>query len=226
METTITQLALGMSNAFLVRGERTLLVDTGCAGLDALEAACRAQGAALSDISLLIITHGHADHFADAAALKARTGIPLLCHRQAFATLSEGRMPAVTPRGPLGERLFLEAAEHPPLSSVAAVMPDILASGNMDLRPYGVRARLMETPGHSACSYSLVTGGREAIVGDIVAASPADGTLVPAWFAYDEALLLESIERVLALADTLYSGHGGPFTAADVRAALAREGIK
>jgi len=219
----IIQLPLGMSNAFLVQGEKTMLVDTGCAGTDALEAACRRHGVALCDISLLIITHGHADHFAGAAALKARTGVPLLCHKNAYRTLLEGRMPVVSPRGSLGERLFYEAAEQPPFSAVDAVMPDIVCAGDVALDDYGVRARLIETPGHSSCSYSLVHGGREAIVGDILAASSVDGRLVPAWFADDESLLFQSIERVLVLADTLYCGHGGPFTAAEVRAALRRE---
>ena len=57
---TITKLPLAMSNAYLVRGERTILVDSGTAkDVPKIRQALAAAGLTASDLALLVHTHGH-----------------------------------------------------------------------------------------------------------------------------------------------------------------------
>jgi hydroxyacylglutathione hydrolase len=59
----IVPIRLSISNAFLVRGERPVLIDTGCPGdTDTLLRALAKEGVAVRDLSLILHTHGHRDH--------------------------------------------------------------------------------------------------------------------------------------------------------------------
>ncbi|MER8096390.1 hypothetical protein [Streptomyces goshikiensis] len=72
--------------------------------------------------------------------------------------------------------------------------------------------RLIRTPGHSPEDITLLAGtdsGVVAFAGDLWwhADGPADDPVAP-----DRDLLRASRERVLAAADLIVPGHGGPFT--------------
>ena len=59
-------------------GELTL-VDTGPPGsLPAIEDAVRAAGLDVGDVTRIVVTHAHADHSGSAAAVRERTGAPIL----------------------------------------------------------------------------------------------------------------------------------------------------
>jgi glyoxylase-like metal-dependent hydrolase (beta-lactamase superfamily II) len=59
-------------------GELTL-VDTGPPGsLPAIEEAVRAAGLDVGDLTRIVVTHAHADHSGSAAAVRERTGAPIL----------------------------------------------------------------------------------------------------------------------------------------------------
>ena len=83
MTQSIIQLHAGtFTNAFLVQGEAgRLLVDTGPPGAEGrLLAALAAQGVDPESLALILITHGHTDHYGSAAALREHTGAPLAMH--------------------------------------------------------------------------------------------------------------------------------------------------
>ena len=65
----------------LVQGERLAVLDTGVRAYmpAALEPALDALGRGLSDLALIVNTHGHWDHIEGNAALKAASGAPILC---------------------------------------------------------------------------------------------------------------------------------------------------
>lgn len=222
--TTITQFTLGMSNAFILRGEKTVLVDSGCAGgVQAFCEKCREHGINPSDISLIIISHGHVDHFTDASFIKELTGAPVMVHKLAADTLRYGRKPRMTPRTEFAKGILDLPADKDPVPVVTPCEPDILVKGEVDLHPYGVDAIMAPTPGHSPCSYSIFLDSGEAIVGDVVLENPATGSLSIAWFADDVPSLVKSIELILDKATLIYSGHGGPFKPDDVRSLYKAE---
>ena len=64
-----------ISNCYLLRGERPVLVGTGTPGdLKRLLAGLKAAGVAPKKLALILLTHGHSDHAGCAAELRRRSG--------------------------------------------------------------------------------------------------------------------------------------------------------
>ena len=216
----VTSLKLGFANATLIQDQGAILVDTGTpASFDEYRRHFAALQLAPQDLRLIVITHGHADHFSYAAELREFTGAPVLCHRLAVPALRTGQYPPVQPRNELGESVRRMIAGQTPQAR-QTLEPDLVIDGDFDLAFYGVRGKILATPGHSPCSLSLLLDSGEAIVGDLVVSSPFSGQATLAYFADDPPRLFDSVRQLLKSAHTFYSGHGGPFSAAEVTAAL------
>lgn len=208
----IITLTLGFANAFLIRDRGTILVDTGIyVSKEKYIQLLRAVNIDIEEINLIIISHGHADHFAHARELKKMTGAPILCHRNAVYALQTAQNAAIIPRNLLGERIFKIIKNNLPMAS-EPIQPDLVMDSTFDLNQYGVSGNVIYTPGHTDCSISVILDSGEAVVGDILVPSLFTGELCIAYFAYNEELLLESVRKLLDHAHTFYGGHGGPFT--------------
>lgn len=225
----IFQYTLGISNGFFIFGSSGVIaVDTGLSESeeDFLKV-CKEAGIKPSDIKLIVISHGHVDHFFNAAAMKRFTGAPLLCHKSAVRFLTEGIFPDVQGRTPIGKAILArQAVEGDPCDHVPTVRPDITIDSEYDLRPWGIDGKIIMTPGHSRGCISVILDSGEAIVGDIIAAPPETGIPGLAYFTYpgstDEELF-SSVEQILQQATIIYSGHGGPFEHDVVAKALEDE---
>jgi len=216
----ITTLPLGFSNAILIQETGTILVDTGA---PATQEKYRALFASLQvdplDIRLIVITHGHSDHFAHAIELRELTDAPVLCHIEALPALRTGKNPPVHPRNELGESVLKMIAGKEPAAS-GPFEPDIVIESAYDLSFFGVSGKIIPTPGHSKCSLSVLLDSGNAIVGDMIVSSPFTGLASAAYFADDPDSLFTNIRKLLPQAHTFYSGHGGPFTREQVEIAL------
>jgi glyoxylase-like metal-dependent hydrolase (beta-lactamase superfamily II) len=215
MKPSVMTIKLPLANAYLVRGERAIIVDTGAPG-DApaiLRAAARHR-VSPRDIALILLTHAHVDHFGGAAALRDATGAPIAIHPADAPLLASGRNPDLAATGVEGRifRPFLPWSA-PPLT------PDLLIDAAFDLHSFGVAGEIIATPGHSAGSISLLLPGGALIAGDLLRGGFMGGRLLPAtpnlpFYVDQPAQLSASIERALALPiTTLYVGHGGPVPA-------------
>jgi glyoxylase-like metal-dependent hydrolase (beta-lactamase superfamily II) len=227
MVTPISILGRGMSNAFLVRGDKALLVDTGIPGAaPKIEAALAKQGVSPADVSAIVVTHGHIDHMGNAAQLRKTLDAPIIAHRADLPAYSTGRAIAeyMRPTGPFG-RLF----SHAPMvyASTDPFEPDIFVESSMPLREYGVDARIVFTPGHTPGSISVITDPGELIAADLIA-GPLLGA-IHSWpanppFHYDRVQNLASLDAILAFNPTIvYVGHGGPLDPSRVRRWAKRE---
>ena len=174
------------------------------------------QGVNLRRISLILLTHGHVDHFGNALRLKAKTGAPIAIHELDAEGPRKGRNMAVSPRNAF-QTLFAFFINR---MKTAAFSPDIILKGEEgDLEQYGVMARWVRTPGHTPGSISIVLPGEAAIVGDLVVGrfNAVKRPAYPFWVK-DEQQARESIRKLLDYAPIIFlSGHGGPFKADDVR---------
>ena len=95
----VRPIPLGHANAFLIRGSRPIVVDTGLPGnAPKILAALQAEGYKPWDLALIVITHVHTDHIGSAAALAGATGAPVLVHSgEADALTTGASAPAVPP---------------------------------------------------------------------------------------------------------------------------------
>ena len=220
-ETTIVPIQLGFSTAYLLRGERPILLDTGFRGSTTvlLRALARAR-VSPSDLSLLLISHGHTDHYGNAAALRELSGAPLAVGRADAMWLAAGHN-APFPAARLAGRLLRPVFSVRRVTSVAPVPVDITVDETLDLRPFGVAGAACATPGHTPGSLTVLLDdarhpGRvdAALIGDLVL-GPRLPLAAPRYpmFVTDEDVLRRSIRHVASLSPAcIYPAHGRPFT--------------
>lgn len=222
-ETKVITLSLGLVNAFLLQGVRSVLVDAGYPGTDkTLMEKISQSGVSPGDISLIVITHGHSDHFGNAPALKRWTGAPVAIHKLDAQPLREGVNPPLHPTGALGHLLSVLVPPQKP-GGACFLEPDILIEGEMSLEEFGVEGRIIPTPGHTPGSISILLSGGDLLVGDLIIGGMVIGTKRPQYprVADDLGLVKESIKAVLRLSPRqIYSGHGGPLSPEEVRQRL------
>jgi len=182
----VIPVSLGMVKVFVLQGDRPVLVDTGTAGnARRILVELGRQGVKPEDISLILITHSHADHVGSLADLKRTIAAPVAVHRLDAESLRAG----------------------------AGVEPEVVLEDEFDLRQYGVAGKVIWTPGHSPGSLSVIVESGEAVVGDLVLPRfMAFGPPAIAFWSASREDSLASIMKVLALKPSvIHTSHGGPY---------------
>ncbi|MDD4296895.1 MAG: MBL fold metallo-hydrolase [Ruminiclostridium sp.] len=164
---TIYQVLSGRSNVFLItNGKDNLLVDT------STKRNYRRLDKALKDldcnnISLLILTHAHFDHTANASLIKEKYSPEIVVHLNDKDFLETGNNPL--PQGTnFLTRFFVNifGKRLSPFVKYDSVKSDVIIKDNYDLKEYGFNAYIIHTPGHTLGSISVIVDGEIAIVGD------------------------------------------------------------
>ncbi|MEU1284175.1 MBL fold metallo-hydrolase [Kitasatospora sp. NPDC005856] len=213
-------------NAYLLLGRRPVIVDAGTPGsgrkiLDRVTA----HGVDPAEVSLIVITHGHIDHFGSAAELHRLTGAPVAGHVADLGPYRSGRVrEPYLPTGPMGRLMNRNPKLH---ARAEPFEPTVLLRGETSLEDFGLAARVMPTPGHTAGSVSVLTDDGDLIAGDLIAGSfmglvPGKPANPP--FHDDPRQNLASLREMLALnPTTLHVGHGTPLDPDRVRQWAERE---
>lgn len=210
---SVIPISLGIVKVFLLKGKRSILVDTGNPGSEQkIVDALSQYGVAPQDLSLILITHSHIDHFGSAAALKALTNAKIAIQADDADALRDGVNQELQPTSFLGE-LF---AKFFPLHTkkFPGIAPDIIIEQELDLAEFGVQGTAIATPGHTSGSLSLFLANGEAIIGDLVMGG-IFRSQVPhyPWFAADLDQVKQSLQAVLRRRPTvIHTSHGGPFS--------------
>lgn len=203
---------LPICNVFLLKGDRPILIDTGRpSDFAAIEYALLTHNVAPAELSLILHTHGHWDHCGSTAEFRRHTTAPVAIHAADAPMMRRGDNGILKPASTFGRlfRRFLDV-RFPPLE------PDFLIEDEIDLAAFGVSARVVFTPGHTAGSISVLTADGDAIVGDLLMGGYFGGRLRASrpgqhYFAEDAATVRSSIRKVLALAPrAIFPSHGGP----------------
>jgi glyoxylase-like metal-dependent hydrolase (beta-lactamase superfamily II) len=88
----LVTIPLRFSNAYLVKGQQPVLIDSGSPGDEArIIRALDAHRFSLRDLRLIIHTHAHMDHAGSTAALIQKAGIPALIHARDYDNLVSGK---------------------------------------------------------------------------------------------------------------------------------------
>ena len=205
---------IGLSNVHVIRGEKTVIIDTGCYRNKAgMANELYLMGVDPKEISLIIVTHGHFDHCGNLKVLKDLTGAPILAHEKAVKFLETGEFAPYVTRGEWGQ-MFFDMVKGSPLDITPGVTPDIVVGDeDFDLKPYGVNGKIVYSPGHVNNNISVVLDTGEAFCGDTIVINPFNNfTGTGALFCDDREALDKTMARLYKEANVYYSGHGGPFT--------------
>jgi glyoxylase-like metal-dependent hydrolase (beta-lactamase superfamily II) len=215
----VTHIKLSFSNAYLITGQKSILVDAGAPNeADKILAAVKQAGVDEKDITLILHTHGHIDHAGSTAALKRKLGVPVAVHAEDAFMLETGTNGEVKPRNL--EAHMVKAMLVKPFE---AVQPDIVLEEEMVLSDFGVDGKVIFTPGHTRGSISILAG-KEAIIGDVMMGGWMGGNLFGArpnyhYFIDDLNAVHASMKEIFDYKPSkLYVGHGGPLDAEAVQA--------
>jgi hydroxyacylglutathione hydrolase len=218
---TVVPLSLGVVRAFLVKGDGCILIDAGPRGSGRrLLAAVGGAGVDPASIRLLLITHGHEDHFGGCAELRGALTCPVAVHASDADILRAGRNGPANYVGAAARLIGRLGALH--RSPATPCTPAIVISDSLDLTSYGVEGRVEHTPGHTPGSVTVFLAGGEAIVGDLLRGGMV-AAHAPRWpFVVDDMTeLRRSIAQVLGEPPRLlWTSHGGPLSPDRVRAFL------
>jgi hydroxyacylglutathione hydrolase len=224
MARDITTIGLGGVNCYaLAAGDDFVLVDTGLAtSRGRLQERLRrlgckpADGGVAGRLKLVLLTHGDVDHAGNAAYLQRAYHTPVAIHAADAAMVQAGDMAAG--RKPRPDQLtltghFIRVAGWTAQrlrrgDAVETFTPDLLVDDGLDLAPYGLEARVIHLPGHSAGSLGVLTAAGDLICGDLI----YDWTKPSVPIKDDEAAHRASMAKLRGLRiTTVYPGHGKPF---------------
>jgi glyoxylase-like metal-dependent hydrolase (beta-lactamase superfamily II) len=204
------------SNVYLLAfRDELVLIDCGLpADFDRIRAQLEQAGYALSQLSLIVLTHGHGDHAGAAARLKESAPAEIAAHPEEIPYLrKEASLPF---RSLLKKALFWLADQillpQPALDEIQPAQEGdrIEAAGGLEV---------IHTPGHTPGSISLFQPERRILFcGDaLFLAHPLTGKsglrLPPNLVTADPDRAYRSAEKILALEpEILCPGHGQPLT--------------
>ncbi|MCH5204997.1 MAG: MBL fold metallo-hydrolase [Oscillospiraceae bacterium] len=188
----IVRLPLGAlaANCYIIAAEDNSAVVVDPAASAEVEAF--ADNAGLN-IGGIIITHGHFDHFAGAAALKAHTNAPIYAHELDLEMLGSDQK---------SWAWFMQGTEFVP------VVPDKTFSDGDRFSVCGVEFRVMNAPGHTAGSCLLFCDSLEGFfAGDVLfknGIGRTDG------FSGSDRQMIETLRRISAIEGEyrVFTGHG------------------
>ena len=223
----IIPIRLRYSNAYLLQSHhKSILIDTGCKGqhshiLNTLEQ----YQIRKEEIALIVHTHIHPDHCGSTLELASLLGVPTMIHIHEYESLLSGKAKGLIAQGWEGhilKRFVLNLG-------ITYFEPDhFMREDRLSLKPFGVNATALLTPGHTAGSISIIDhDSQEAIVGDLLMGGYLFNTFRPSqprlhYFIQDARLLKWSINQLLAHpVSRWHPGHGGPLSAIKLRQGLS-----
>lgn len=203
----VEQLHFGLSNCFLIMGnQQSILVDTGTISIRE-QLYHRLQN---EKISLIILTHGHIDHIANASFLSKQLHAPIAIRIEDEVLVRNNLLRPLYADSIWGGIMKFFSIVAMKRAKVTPFTSEITLEDGMSLEEFGVSGKIIFLGGHTQGSLGVLTREGELIVGD---AMMNLGRPAPACIYEDKVLMLESIEKIKQCsARRVYVGHGAAFT--------------
>ena len=228
MDNMIMTIDLGFVKAFLIKGEKYILIDTGVPkSFETIKRYMTENEINPKDISVVIITHNHLDHTGSISKVKELTDAPVLIHKAEDMYLSKGVTTPVQSRSLL-PKLLMKIMKKPGIKTFNA---DIIIKDNdiIDLEPYGAAGIIIHTPGHTDGSISVLLNSGHAVVGDLFSGKKAkQGTKANFPFIYSDldAIKVSMRKLIDQGGKQFYNAHGVVCDANALRRLLEKEDNK
>lgn len=168
-------------------------------------------------LETLILTHVHFDHVMNAKKLKTKYNLKIIVHKDEAEFLTRGSRPLPKGSNPItkfltnivGDAIF-------PFHKFDSVENDILVDKKFELNDYGFNAYIMNTPGHTKGSVSIIVDDQIAIVGDAMVGVSKKNIFPP--FADKPELIVDSWNTLYKTGCELYlPSHGNKITQEELK---------
>ena len=209
-ETRVVRVPLRVANSYLVTGRQTVIVDTGDPGYSQkILNAIKVNDIKKSDITMILLTHGHIDHFGSVYELKRQLDVPVAIQRIDEPYLLEGIQAPLYPRS-AAARFIKAIGRDMQVKDRYNLHADIVFDDELDLSDFGLDARVVATPGHTLGSSSLVLPNGVALVGDLLVHKYfLFGDPCPPPFLHDKRMHTESMSKLMDMGVVKFlPGHG------------------
>ncbi len=196
-------------NCYLLKnGDNYVLVDTALrTKRNMLEEKLDELGCTPEKLKLIVLTHGDFDHSGNALYLGKKYDSPVAMHREDAPITENGRMFINKKK----KRTLIDWLSRKFLQ-IDTFTPDIYMEDGMDLNNYGVKAKILHLPGHSAGSIGVLTAENDLLCGDLL-----ENRKRPRLYYVDDAgAVQKSIEKLKQYEiRVVYPGHGSAFRFTD-----------
>ena len=196
-------------NCYLVRtGDGFILIDTGRTNKrGAIEKELESAGCQPGNLTLIVLTHGDFDHCGNAAYLRKKFGTQIAMHKDDSGMVERGDMLWNRNKQNILIRIIFKLFFR--LRKSDRFKPDLYIDKGYDFSGYGFDAKVLDIPGHSKGSISILTATGDLFCGDLL----ANVDKPDIWSIIDDSVAAhDSVEKLRSLQiNTVYPGHGQPF---------------
>ncbi len=206
---------VGVDKCFIIKHESTILVDGGMPGeCNKFSEGLKDIGINPKEIKAIVITHCHWDHIGCTKEIKDMTGAKVAVQKNEKNILEKGELampPGVTRWGKIFGALVNRRSKKFPIEPCKADI--VIGEEDYSLEEFGIKGKIVFTPGHSPGSISVVLDSGDAFVGDM-AMNGLPLTIGPNLpiFAEDMSLLKNSWKKLIDKGvKKIYPAHGKPF---------------
>lgn len=201
----IHRIKCGNSNCYIIEnGTNGILVDTGKKEfLEKVIKACEPY-----DMKLVVLTHAHFDHAENAAQISEMLGIPIAMHENDRNLIQSNTNQSLSAANILGKIVLSASLKEFSVRTMPKFEPNILLCDGDSLSDYGISARVIALPGHTAGSVGIDVDHKDLIVGDALMNMfyPTVSMLF-----HDRDNMLESARKISNMGSrTIHFGHGKP----------------
>lgn len=192
-----------LNNCYLIVGSGgSVLVDTGPrSARDAVYKKVKDR-----NVKLIVLTHGHHDHIANAAYLCAQLQVPIAMHPGDVALIENQSARPLMADHFIGKMIKFMSGILVRQSPMEPFEPSVSLVQGFSLEPYGVAGVICELPGHTKGSIGILVDDDTLLAGDALMnmlGSPASKLFE------DKELMLRSMSEIRKMpVSKIYVGHG------------------
>jgi len=215
------EINLGYVKAFLIESKDGLiLIDTGMPNSEKkIIAYINSIGKSVSDIKYILLTHSHMDHFGSAYTLQKMSNAHIGISEKGIPYVdgTNGLLMPVSNSKSFKNRFFVSLLPiMAKFKKPKFVKPDVKLKEGIFPKEMGIKAKIIETPGHTKDSISIyLIDSKTAIVGDLLYGTEKRLETPP--FFEDYISLINSVNKIKELKpDLICVSHGKDHNVDDI----------